>query len=49
MKKYHINKRKDKIIYSSGNIKDIDHRIDNEANPSKLINKNTKTRYALHL
>ena len=33
---------KDKIIYSSGNIKDIDHRIDNEANPSKLINKNTK-------
>ena len=41
MKKYHINKEKekDKIIYSSGNIKDIDHRIDNEANPSKLINK----------
>ena len=39
--KYHINKEKDKdkIIYSSGNIKDIDHRIDNEANPSKLINK----------
>lgn len=35
-------KDKDKIIYSSGNIKDIDHRIDNEANPSKLINKNTK-------
>lgn len=35
-------KEKDKIIYSSGNIKDIDHRIDNEANPSKLINKNTK-------
>ena len=33
---------KDKIIYSSGNIKNIDHRIDNEANPSKLINKNTK-------
>ena len=33
---------KDKTIYSSGNIKDIDHRIDNEANPSKLINKNTK-------
>ena len=32
-------KDKDKIIYSSGNIKDIDHRIDNEANPSKLINK----------
>ena len=50
MKKYHINKRKDKdkIIYSSGNIKDIDHRIDNEANPSKLIKKH-KTRYALHL
>ena len=35
MKKYHNKKEKnkDKIIYSSGNIKDIDHRIDNEANP----------------